>query len=282
MVEEIVKIYTHSSAEEFIDECSQFLYQDEVFHNRIISTAEMISSGTAVYGNHQWFAAAHNQRHVMGCALYAEPDGLMLARMPIEIADALLSEFGKSEIQPSRLICDSGLASNILDGIGLSKSLSLRVDGVWNIFSAESVRSPGALADGVLRPAEASDLPEVRAWGRQYDVEVPAIVSIEEFFGRKLEENGLFVWDHNGPAAVLSISAITTNGICVSAIFTPKRFRKRGYATAILFKSTELLLSEGFKFVTLSVLEGSSAIRIYKSLGFKKVAQRTCFVRDSN
>lgn len=268
-----------SNANDFISACTEFLYTDETFHNRLISSAELISVGSTVFREPQWFAAVYSREQVIGCAIHAEPDGLILSRMPSSIVELVLKGFSQRGILLSRLVCDSTIANQVALVIKKIGLVDLRLDAEWDILFADGVDSHDLSADGVLRSAQPHDLDEVRHWGRQYSEEVPAVVKIDEFFTRKLRGNELYVWDDNGPKAVLSISSRTRNGICISAVYTAKPYRRKGYATAIVHSATDKFLTDGQKFVTLSVLRNTSAAKIYSAIGFRKIAARRCFVK---
>lgn len=188
----------------------------------------MISGGTTVFGGSQWFAAVYDERQLVGCAIHAEPDGLILSRMPHPIIELVLENFARQNIPLSRLIFDSAISSQISTTIDKIGTFNLQPDMVWNILLADKVVARDFIADGALRPARLTDLDEVRYWGRLYSEEFPAVVEIDEFFTRKLKKRELFVWDDEGPKAVWTVSAETRNGICISAIYTAKQFRRKG------------------------------------------------------
>lgn len=98
----------------------------------------------------------------------------------------------------------------------------------------------------------------------------------EKTFDRLIKEQSLFVWEDNNQD-ITSIAAIirtTKNTASISYVYTPERFRKKGYATSITAKLSEYILDSGYKYCLLfadKVNEDSN--KIYKNIGYQEVEE---------
>lgn len=80
-------------------------------------------------------------------------------------------------------------------------------------------------------------------------------------------------WDDGVPRAVASFSGPTPNGIRVNLVFTPPRFRGKGFASNLVAKLSQKLLDEGRKFCFLFTdLANPTSNSIYQKLGYRPVS----------
>lgn len=71
----------------------------------------------------------------------------------------------------------------------------------------------------------------------------------------------------------------TDHGITVSAVYTPKVFRRKGYASAIVAKTSQLMIQNGRKFCVLYTdMANPTSNKIYQKIGYKEVALSKQFI----
>jgi len=65
---------------------------------------------------------------------------------------------------------------------------------------------------------------------------------------------------------------LTPNGQIVSAVYTPPHLRKRGFATEVVAKISEKILSEGKKYCFLFTdLANPTSNKIYQTIGYRPI-----------
>jgi predicted GNAT family acetyltransferase len=143
-----------------------------------------------------------------------------------------------------------------------------RIAHHWSWLCLREVRPPQR-APGALRPARADDWPTVSEWAPLYMRDTGASGSVLRFLERRLRTGSLFIWDHDGPKCMAAISGYTPNGLRVSAVFTPKEHRRRGYASNTVATVSQRALDDGRKHC---VLFAESAhvptLRVYRNIGY--------------
>jgi uncharacterized protein len=82
-------------------------------------------------------------------------------------------------------------------------------------------------------------------------------------------ENYLYFWEADGkPVSMARGGRWMDNGITVNFVYTPKPYRKKGYASAVVAGLSSKLLEE-YKFCTLYTdLENPTSNKIYMDIGY--------------
>jgi predicted GNAT family acetyltransferase len=93
-----------------------------------------------------------------------------------------------------------------------------------------------------------------------------------QYLKSKLPSGDLYLWVDNDAQKIRSIVATagkTDAVIRIALVFTSKKFRGNGYASAAVATVTNANLRSGLESVTLTVESGDfESIRMYKSLGY--------------
>lgn len=113
----------------------------------------------------------------------------------------------------------------------------------------------------------------VAAFGQEALGELPSeLTRTTIVVNRAINAGNYFVWDDNGVVAMAGRTRPTRAGITIGPVYTPPKFRRRGYATALVAELSQLLLDEGREFVTLFTdLANPTSNKIYQQIGFRPV-----------
>jgi len=267
----------HQTADEFLANCGGWLSEQEVIHNGVLSLAHALGSGKHIHKRPFIFAHIENNGEIVGCAIFAEPDGITLSEMSVDVADKFFADL-KSDIQtPSRIHGPRQPANQLAKHYAELTDSTAALHSEWSVYRLDASPTKLRTAKGTVRIGDQSDGDLVRAWGRLYDVEKPANVNIEKFLIRKLEDGLLYFWVDQKPKALLTISGINCSGNRISSVFTPEKYRGRGYATSLVQEVSVNLLCSGRTFITLNTEIGDAAERIYEKLGYYVVGERVSF-----
>ena len=136
------------------------------------------------------------------------------------------------------------------------------------------------LASGKFEMAGSNDVDLVAEWSMTFEEEKnPAVRKSKEQVLKstqsKIASCDVFKWTDNGK--VVSIAAInrkTRNAGIVGLVYTPKQYRRRGYATSHVQRLSEYILQKGFKYCGLFTDKANpTSNHIYKKIGYEPVAE---------
>jgi uncharacterized protein len=264
-------IRVYENAPDYLADVESWLLQKEDHHNPIISVAQLLATGAHPFRDPIYLAAAKDGDAVIGCALAAAPDGLELTDLPSGVASSFVTSAAAARPDLAIVGGPRGPATEF------ARSWAKRHGGAWQIrydwmlFRTEAVEQPRT-APGALRRGDDGDWPLLRDWARAYSSETNAYVDVTGFFERRLRRGELFVWDHDGPKSVVSVSGNTPRGVRLNAVFTPEPFRGRGYASNVVAGATRSALAGGAHFCVLFAdREPSGPSRIYRGVGFRPI-----------
>ena len=93
-----------------------------------------------------------------------------------------------------------------------------------------------------------------------------------EATARFLESGRLHIWDDAGPKSMAAAARETPRGISVNAVYTPPKYRCRGYATATVAALSRQLLAEGKAFCCLYTdAANATSNAIYERIGYRPI-----------
>jgi len=95
---------------------------------------------------------------------------------------------------------------------------------------------------------------------------------------RFMESGTLALWDHDGPVSLAGSSRGSRNGATVSAVYTPREQRGKGYASACVASLSQLLLDRGSAFCTLYAdLSNPTSNKIYQRIGYRPIGDSAMY-----
>jgi uncharacterized protein len=260
----------YESAARFLTEAGPWLAANEAANNLILALAHSLAGTDHPFQEPIFLAAVKERGKVVGCAVRPPPDHLDLTPMPAGAASLVAESAGAN--------CPG------LEAVGGGEAVAtefatawarLRGGGRWRIAHRWSwlvlreVQSPCSVA-GTLRLANQSDWPLVSAWAPLYMRDTGAAGSVLKFLERRLATRSLFVWEHDGPKCMASISGYTPNGLRVSAVFTPEAHRHRGYASNTVATLAQRTLDSGRDYSVLFAESHHVATqRVYERIGYR-------------
>jgi predicted GNAT family acetyltransferase len=103
---------------------------------------------------------------------------------------------------------------------------------------------------------------------------------MKTIISKKITDWWVYLWAVNGKyVSVAHIGRPTKNGISVSAVYTPKQFRRNGYASGVVANITQAMLDSGKQFCVLYAdLSNPTSNKIYQNIGYREVADSKYFL----
>ena len=135
---------------------------------------------------------------------------------------------------------------------------------------------PAAGSEGSFHKAKLEHLPLLTEWMADFMTftNEPPITTLQaaERMKKFLAEDSVYIWSVDGvPVSMAKKSRATKNGITVSLVYTPEKFRGRGYASSCVAALSSELLKD-YSFCTLYTdLSNPTSNSIYQKIGYKPI-----------
>ncbi|MBP3041855.1 GNAT family N-acetyltransferase, partial [Bacillaceae bacterium Marseille-Q3522] len=164
-----------------------------------------------------------------------------------------------------------------------SKENSFEVIMNQRIYRLDEVNDI-SLVNGKLISADRRHILIVGKWIKDFTEEaIPTEIVSEkeatEKARRFIEDKTIFLWSDNGSIVSMAKKARPCkNGIVVNLVYTPREYRKKGYATACVALLSKKLLKK-YKFCALYTdLANPVSNHIYQEIGYKPVID-SCMIK---
>jgi len=258
--------------EQFLKIAGPWLEQDEARNNSILGTAVNIAPKPLDQRPEHHFWVVKKDKAVAGAAFWTPPYKLSLTSMEPEALAALAKKIKKSfpdipGVYGPQEIMPSFLRAWNAPGIQAVLEMSVR------LYQLERVE-PVPPAPGSLRLARPGDLDLLTQWCVQFRQEIQASEKIDEreLVEAYIREGRLYLWGQESCQAMAGTAGATTHGTRINMVFTPRSFRKRGYASNLVAALSQRILDSGKKFCVLYTdLMNPTSNHIYQKIGFKPV-----------
>jgi RimJ/RimL family protein N-acetyltransferase len=176
-----------------------------------------------------------------------------------------------------------------LDGLGAEPPTATALTQAWRsqtggmtdcvfreaLHSLTVVRDPPRPTTGRLRRAIEDDRALLVEWEIQFGTEsghgqpTRAAANVD----RRLAAGQQFIWDDGGPTSTLAHNVEIAGAVRIGPVYTPRRHRNRGYASAAVAALSRRLLTEGAERCLLFTdLANPTSNRIYASVGYVRFA----------
>ncbi|MDY0126137.1 MAG: GNAT family N-acetyltransferase [Anaerolineaceae bacterium] len=268
-----------SDARAFVDRTLPDLSRDETRNNLILGLALRLKEDPHAYTEQDPLMAVVSDESGknLAMAIMTPPFPMIIQSEPLHLealetlADALLKNGwylpgvnGVSEVSDSfAQIWESKTEQNV------RLLMSLRAYELRKIAELE-------YPSGGMRIAEEKDAQKVAEMHnamRQELVAQPGNAATVESALKTIRQQRTFFWVVDGE--VVSITNAVRpqiKGICISGVYTPPEFRRKGYARALVAEVSKEMLSRGFELTNLFTdLANPTSNKIYQEVGYKAV-----------
>lgn len=269
-----MKLIRYKDADEFQEHCRDWLMIRDDLNNGLINLGDLLSQNQEIFEKPYWYGGFLDTEGIVGCAIHARPDGLVLSEMSNQATNMLVRNLSAEIKFVDRVLGPKTTAHYFAEKWGRANGICPQPQSEWNVYRVDNIVPLTSMATGRLRLGSIDDTSLVRSWGTDYGNERPAPVDVSNYLFRKLKNGDLFVWEDQSPRTILTISGRIGKGVRVSAIYTPPQHRGNGFASAALHEICRRMKSDGFSYVTLSVLINDPAERVYQKIGFYSIGQR--------
>lgn len=271
-----VRLYRGAS--QFLSATHDWLLEREAENNVVFSVAQLLATTDHPFREPVYLASITEGGKLIGCAVAASPDGIELTELPAGVAAELASSI--AQIRPD--LPWVGAVRRV--ALEFARAWVTKIGGDWHVrhdwmeFRLDEVVAPRP-APGRLRLAEIEDWPLLRTWAPGYATDTNTPVDVSGFLERRLRRRELHVWDHDGPRSFVTMSGNTPNAVQISSVYTPREFRRNGYASNAVAAASRGALAAGAAFCVLFAdPEPAQPARIYRSIGYRPIRDHLVIV----
>jgi len=131
---------------------------------------------------------------------------------------------------------------------------------------------------GSMRLAVEEDLDLIARWSQAFHEEALPDEPLStpeqylEFAHQRIGDRSFFLWQDSVPVALAGWTRPTPHGCSVGPVYTPPKYRGKGYASALTAGLSQLLLDQGKLFTALfTTLANPTSNSIYQKIGYRPV-----------
>ena len=271
-----MRLTTYPTAASFLEAVGPALAEHEAEHHLVLGVAEAAATGRAP--NADLFAASVDDADgLVLAALMTRNRPLLLASDRADVASpaALLWDVLCAEhLRPRHVIGATGQIEGAVAEWTNADGREAKVVMRQRAYKLTSVE-PLSRASGTLRVATPADLDLVAEWISEFESEALAAVapqSTRASAERRIAAGEIHLWCDPEPRTMAASARPTRHAIAVNGVYTPERWRRRGYATACVAGLSEVLLALGFEFCVLYTdLANPTSNSIYARIGYRPV-----------
>jgi len=269
-----VQVLRHKTAAHFLAQASHWLEQAEAENNLILGIAAFFESYGGQPKIEPYFLAVQDDGVIVGTALMPPPRRLLITRMP-DPPVALLAEYLlAAKAQVSGVLgprdCTRVFAENWRAHTGISSRLKMRE----RIYACASVIPP-VLSAGYLRTATSDDESLLVEWVGEFCREAHTedeTAYMQSQIPTLIKKDCLYVWENGEVVSMADLRRETAHGIAVSLVYTPPRWRNKGYATSCVAQLTHRMIARGKDFCCLFTdLANPTSNGIYRRIGYREI-----------
>ncbi|WP_341282574.1 GNAT family N-acetyltransferase [Paenibacillus sp. FSL H8-0537] len=129
------------------------------------------------------------------------------------------------------------------------------------------------LSPGILRNATEKDVLLISEWIKAFFLETGVTINGETALikaQRAVEDQSLFLWENSTPVSMAKIVRNSKNGSVISYVYTPFKWRRKGYAIACVASLSQFVLDQGKFFCSLYAdRDNTTSNQIYQKIGYK-------------
>ena len=271
-----MRLTTYPTAAEFLDAVGPTLGEHEAEHHLMLGVAEAAAAARAP-NDRLFVASVDDADGLVLAALMTRDRPLLLASGRADVTSAAAPLWDALRAQPLRPKLVIGTVGQI-EGVvhvwaratGCVATLAMR-QRAYSLTSVDDVTQ----TSGSLRVATLDDLDLVSEWISHFESEALANVAPQSSRGsaeRRIAAGEIQLWCDPDPRTMAASVRPTKRTIAISSVYTPRAWRRRGYATACVAALSRLLLQRGFeRCVLYTDLSNPTSNAIYTRIGYRPV-----------
>lgn len=267
-------VQRHVDGTAFLERAQDWLSASEVEHSLVFLIAHSNPTEETDPDAAAYFATAEKEGAVVACAVRDPPFQPVLTRGDPRAIRALANDLYATYGSLSKVLGpDSvmGLFARCWEKLAGTKG---RLGIHQRVFECREAQSPEDSAPGSMRRATTDDVSLIVQWAN-WTLEEQGVSPLVEPEGRArsmIRSGNLYIWEDEEPVSLAAGTPWASSFATINHVFTPKTFRRRGYATSCVHRLTEQLLASGLSYCCLFTdLANPTSNHIYQKIGYRSV-----------
>ncbi len=277
-----MQVIRYHSAEELLLKAEFYLEKKEAVNNLLLGILFSLinKSSPNQYNSELFFAAVEEEEEeqLLIVMLMTPPYNLVIYGEGEKIDEAIklsVSYLLTNNIAIPGVIGQFQIATNFAKVWEQRTGCSSTIKMKQRIYKLEKVKGV-KLSPGKIRTADINDIEFVSDWVYRFSEDILEKITLDnarKFAKEAIKRSSVYLWQEKEPVSIAAYSRPTKNGISVNLVYTPPKFRNKGYATSCVASLSKLLLQKGYKFCTLYTdLLNPTSNSIYIKIGYKPIA----------
>lgn len=265
-------VVRHATAADFLARAEPWLLAREAEHNLLLGIARSVAEGDHPFEEPIYLATVEAGRRVVGCAFRTPPHKLGLTRLPPETIPALVESVHGTYDELPAVFGQAGIARAFAGAWSERTGAGHRPGMKQRLHVLEEVTPPPRPAAGEMSVVTEADTAPVRRWLADFERDAGVPVGDRDAVVARLVRHGrLAVWVDGGePRAMAAVSGLGPTTARVGYVYTPERFRGRGYATSLVAALSRRMLDTGIRRLVLYTdLANPTSNAIYRRVGYR-------------
>jgi len=267
---------------EFLEHSRPLLYSKPVLYAQMISILEMLQDKPNVFGEASPYALLIVDQHeqVLGAALRTPPFPMQVTELSEAEARALVEFVEEYDpLLPGVLGPGADSWKFAREFCKNARIPDLRLHMTLYCLREVECFGPG---NGVLRQCGSADFEHLYQWAGEFadDCGLPHGRPSRERVQKHLDDGSYYYWEvGNEPVGMLRRHVNSANQCArINSVFTPLRWRGRGYGLDGTATLTQKCLDEGARYVTLVAdVKNATSNGLYQRVGFRPVEDLKLF-----
>lgn len=271
----IIKSYTEVSI--FLRDNLAFLEQEEAANNLIIGLLMNFKSPIILDNSLVLIAVFKEDKPVLVC-IQTPPRNLLMysdASHQLEAIDTLTPFLIEQKVHVPGIVAEKSLALDFVKQWAKVTQKSWKIifnQLIYRLDKLEKIDFP----KGKLRLITHAEMDLVEDWMDAFLEEAmnkKNKIEAKQLAKKHIEGKTLYVWENGEVVTMTAVHRPTRHGITVSYVYTPPKFRKKGYASACVAQVSALML-EKYDFCSLFTdLANPTSNKIYAKMGYEVVKE---------
>ena len=265
-----MQVIRYQSPADFLSVTEVLRSAEIVRTNLISSIANSVANGFRVYEAYYWWAVKERNK-TLGIAIRTAPYGYVISPMSQEVTMALLAQITVIDSKADEFSGPKSVINIIENNLRL-KPEKIESELIYKLTTLNDIA-----LQGVVRVAAKEDYELVLDWMNAFMEETGiTFYDLENVINTALMRGAYcFLEIDSSPVSMGGSSAVIEvlgqKIGRVGPIWTPKEFRKHGYASSITYHLTQKLLAEGATPALYTQAENPTSNKIYQNLGYELV-----------
>jgi uncharacterized protein len=278
---------TYPSANKFLQVAQTFLENDEAANSLLLGISLRLKNAPDRIKTTPYFITVSNEYRLTLAAVMTPPHNLVIygqENQP-QAMDIFVQQLQIDEVIPPGVLGPSAVAQLFAETWTKATGITYRAGMSQGIYELRNVVSPERIASGELRLAAIEEIDLLTQWALDFQAEALSPgdpLQTRQTMEDRINHRELYVWEDGQPVSMAAKARPVSHGITVNLVYTPPKFRRRGYAGNSVAALSQILLDEGWQFCSLHTdLSNPTSNHIYQAIGYRRVCDFNEYVFDA-